>query len=77
MEKTKKIFLERINYFGYTQKTFSEYVGRSEDSIKHWNDNTIPTWAWVLIELMEEKNDYKEFFDSYRKINQIINKYTS
>lgn len=76
MDKGKKIFLERLKLLGYNQKTFSEYIGRTEDSLKKWNDNNIPLWAWLIIDLIEENNDYKEFFDSHKRINKLMEKYT-
>lgn len=76
MDKSKKIFLERLKLLGYNQKTFSEYIGRTEDSLKKWNDNNIPLWAWLIIDLIEENNDYKEFFDSHKRINKLMEKYT-
>lgn len=76
MNKNKKVFLERLKSLGYNQKTFSESIGRSEDALKKWNDANIPLWAWVILDLMEENNDYKEFFNSHKKINQLMRKYT-
>lgn len=76
MKKTKELFKEKIRALGYTQHTFGTLIGRSEDAIKRWKDDTIPEWAWLIIKLKEESKDYKEFFESQKKINTLMNKYT-
>jgi len=77
LPRTKEIFLERLKFIGYSQKTFAEYIGRSEDALKRWKDDSIPQWAWLIIDLIEENKDYKNFFQSQKKINELMKKYTS
>ena len=74
----KKVFQLKLKELGYTQKEFAEFIGRSEESLKKWsNDCTIPSWAIVIIQLLEENKDYKDFFESHMKINVLVKKYTT
>lgn len=72
----KKDFQLKLKELGYTQKEFAEYIGRSDESLKKWADNSIPDWAIIIVKLLEENRDYKDFFESHMKINNLVKKYT-
>lgn len=73
-ELTKKLFLSKIRALGYNEKKFAKFVGRTEDALKKWDDTNIPEWAWTIIDLLQENQEYRKFVESYRYINSMIQK---
>lgn len=71
---TKELFLIKIRALGYSEKKFAELVGRTENALKKWNDTNIPEWAWIIIDLLQENQEYKKFVESYKYINSMIQK---
>lgn len=74
---TKKEFQDKLKTLGFNQKKFALYIGRTDEALKKWEDNKIPEWAIIIIKLLEENKDYKDFFESHMKINKLTQKYTS
>lgn len=73
----KKDFQDKLKNLGFNQKEFAVYIGRTGEALKKWEDDKIPDWAIVIINLLEENRDYKDFFESHIKINKLTKKYTS
>lgn len=72
----KKEFIKKLKQINMNQKEFAKFTGRTEEALKKWTDESVPQWAWLIIKLVEENNDYKLFFESQKTINSIMNKYT-
>lgn len=37
-----------------SQKEFSQIVGYSYQGIKQWKDDSIPRWAWIVLNHLED-----------------------
>lgn len=50
---SKKCFRERLKSLQLTLTQFADYVGYTEQSVRKWEDDTIPLWVEPVLRYLE------------------------
>lgn len=67
---SKTDFFKRLESLGYSMNSFAELVNMSYGSLNNWD--TVPKWAEVLLEKMENEYDIKSVKNGIKSFYKIF-----